>query len=137
MKKLFGLLSIVVLRCLPFQTQAAASHGIDYSWTASTSAASCTSANNCSSSGYNLYQGPASGQETSTPVNSALITGLSYSWVAPQTVLGTTVCAYVVYQQTITTARGNITVQSAPSNEVCVTFPPAPAVAGGASGTIY
>jgi hypothetical protein len=102
-------------------------HGINYSWTASASAAGCTSSSTpACAGGYNLFIGSASGQESTTPVNSALITGLAYSWTPTTSPLGTTVCAVVQFQETIST----LVLSSPNSTETCYTFPSAPAAPG-------
>ena len=97
----------------------ATSYSAALSWTASTSAASCTSP--CTF-GYNVYRGTTSGGENlTTPLNSSVVTGTTYSDTT--VALGNTY--YYVVQAVETT--GGLTLTSASSNEASVTFPAAPA----------
>jgi fibronectin type 3 domain-containing protein len=68
-------------------------------------------------SGYNIYRGTASGQESKTKINSALVTGTTYT--------DTTVLAGITYFYEVTSvnAAGN---ESADSLEVSGTVPFAP-----------
>jgi hypothetical protein len=97
---------------------------VGLSWTASASAATCTSANNCSNFGYNVYEGTTSGGEGSTPVNSALVTGTSYSYPVTLTASAQTFYFVVEAVETITSIG---TVTSSNSNEASVSFPATPA----------
>jgi hypothetical protein len=77
-----------------------ASHDVILTWTASVTAGVL----------YDVYRGPTSGHETSTPQNSTPINGLIY--VDTNVVAGGSYCYYV----TAITSGG---IQSAPSNEAC------------------
>ena len=93
-------------------------------WTASSSAATCTSANNCSNFGYNVFEGTTSGGEGTTPVNASLVTGTTYSYAV--TLTSTAQTFYFVVQANETIASVG-TLVSANSNEASVSFPAIPA----------
>jgi hypothetical protein len=88
-------------------------------WAASPSAASCTSP--CTF-GYNAFRGTASGAESATPLNSTLISGLSY--IDPITLTSNPQSFYYVVQA-VETSQG-VTASSVNSNEVSDTFPGIP-----------
>jgi len=82
------------------------SHTIALSWTASTDAVQ----------GYNVYEGTAAGNESSTPVNgTTLITGTTYT----VTVAGPGVYSFVV--KSVENGADSVN-----SNEVIATVPPFP-----------
>ena len=97
---------------------------VTLTWTASSSAASCTSANNCSNFGYNVFEGATSGGEGTTPVNASLVTGTTYSYAV--TLTSTAQTFYFVVQANETIASVG-TLVSANSNEASVSFPATPA----------
>jgi|SRR5208283_1206991 len=90
-------------------------------WVASTSAASCTAP--LCTFGYNVFRGTAAGAESSTPLNSAPLTVLTYS---DAVTLTSSVQSYFYYVEAVETASG-IASPSVPSNEVSATFPGVPA----------
>ncbi len=95
-------------------------HGTTLSWTASTSATACSSP--CTF-GYNVYRGTAAGTEGAAPINAAPITGTTY--FDPVTLTSSTQTFFYTVEAVETV--GGVTVNSAPSNEVSVTFPGTPA----------
>jgi hypothetical protein len=99
---------------------------VSLSWTASTSAAGCTSTATpaCSNFGYNVLVGTTSGGESVTPANSSLITGTTYSY--PVTLTGSAQTFYFVVQASETVV-GLGTLTSANSNEASASFPGTPA----------
>ena len=98
-------------------------HQVVLSWTASSSFP-CTGATPpCTSSGYNAFRGTVSGAESTTPLNSTLISGTTYT--DSTVVLGSAPIEYFYVVQAVETA-GGITVSSANSNEVNATFPGVP-----------
>jgi hypothetical protein len=111
-----------------------ASFTVGLSWTASTSAASCTSTATpaCSNFGYNVFVGTTSGGEGTTPVNSALLTGTTYSY--PVTLTSSAQTFYFVVQA-VGTYAGIGAINSANSNEASAAFPPAPAPATALTAT--
>ena len=98
---------------------------VGLNWTASTSAAGCTSTSTpaCSNFGYNVFVGTTSGAEGTTPVNSSLITGTTYSYAV--TLTGTAQTFFFVVQAAETVA-GLGTLSSANSNEASASFPAIP-----------
>jgi hypothetical protein len=94
-------------------------------WAASSSAAGCTSSATpaCSNFGYNVFEGTASGGEGTTPINSAPVTALTYSYPVSLTSTATT---YYFVVQAVETLAGIGTANSVNSNEVSVAFPAAP-----------
>jgi hypothetical protein len=111
-------------------------HGVTLNWTVSTSA-SCLTATppTCASFGYNVFEGSGPGLESTTPLNSSLVTTLTFADNGPtmNAYLGQTRC-YVV--QAVEVASG-LTLNSANSNEVCFSFPQAPAGPGSLNGSIH
>lgn len=95
------------------------SHSVALSWTASASAAACTSP--CTF-GYLVFRGTTSGGEN-TQLNSTPITGTSY--VDSTVTLGTSPVTYFYYVESQETVSG-VTVASGPSNEASATFPGIP-----------
>lgn len=128
--KLLFLLGALLL--FPLFSSAQTPHGVTLSWVASTSASTCTSP--CTS-GYNVFEGPATGQESATPINATLLTVLGYADNGPtlNAYLGTTRCYTVGFTETV----GGLTLQSGPSNEACFSFPSAPAAPSGLSITAH
>jgi hypothetical protein len=111
----------------------AAQNGLNYTWNASTSAATClATATPACVGGYNIYIGTAPGAESTIPANTALLTTTAYSYSAAN-LLGTTVCAVVRFQETI----GALVLTSPNSNEVCFSFPNAPAAPTGLADAAY
>jgi CRISPR/Cas system endoribonuclease Cas6 (RAMP superfamily) len=109
----------------------AENHGVTLTWTASTSAATCTSP--CVGK-YLLFEGPSPGAEVMTaPL--ATVSALTYTddGVAMNTYLGTTRC-YVVQFQTTT---GAVVLNSASSGEACATWPSTPSTVTGVVVTIH
>jgi len=107
----------------------AAAHCTVLTWTASTSAATCTSP--CTF-GYNVYRSTSSGTETSgTPLNATPITGTTYT--DPIT-LGSSPVTYYYVVEAVETSSG-ITASSGPSNEFSASFPGTPAAPSGLAGT--
>src|SRR5690349_10557811 len=120
-----------VLLLLLTSTPLFANHGVTLTWTASTSQASCVSP--CTYT-YLIYEGPASGQEsTSTLISTS---GLTATDDGPtiDAYSGTTRCYIVKFQESL---NGTVTT-SGPSNEACFSFPQA-ALTGptGLAGTIH
>lgn len=107
--KRFGLviISLVFLSSTIFATTP---HHADLSWNASVSSGV---------TGYNVYRGSIAGGESGTPVNSALITGTTFSDTG---VLATQTYFYVV-KAFCPTCSPNL---SGPSNEVSATVPADP-----------
>lgn len=99
---------------------------VGLSWTASTSAAGCTPTSTpaCSNFGYNLFVGTTSGGEGTTPVNSSLITGTTYSYAVTLTSNAQT---FFFVVQAAETVAGLGTLSSANSNEASAAFPGIPA----------
>jgi fibronectin type 3 domain-containing protein len=81
-----------------------ATHDVILTWSASPGAA-----------GYDIYRGSSSGGESSTPLNSAPVTGPSYT--------DTTVQAGQTYYYKITAVAANGSTQSGSSSEASVTVP--------------
>jgi hypothetical protein len=108
------------------QTQ---NHGVTVTWVAS--ACSAAAPGTCSSFGYNVFEGPASGQESTAPFNASLISGLTFTdnGATMNAYLGTTRC-YVIQAQEITSG---LTLSSANSPEVCFSFPNQPSAPGTAA----
>lgn len=107
-----------------------ATHGANLSWTASTSASTClsTSTPACTLT-YNVFVGSTSGGESATAFNTAPITGTTYDFAITPT--GSIQNFYFVVQAVETI--GTVTLTSANSNEVSVSFPALPAAASGLS----
>jgi len=105
-------------------------HGVTLSWTATTT--TCTSP--CVG-GYNVFEGPSTGQESTTPLNSSLVTGTSYTddGSTMNSFLGTTRCYVLQYQETI----NSLVLTSVNSNEICFSFPSQPAPPTSVSGTLH
>jgi hypothetical protein len=82
------------------------SHDVILSWTASPTSAI---------TGYNVYRGTTSGEESSTPLDSTLISGTTYT--------DESVTAGVTYYYLVTAVASNGTTQSAASNEISATVP--------------
>lgn len=80
-------------------------HSVDISWTASVDTVD----------GYNVYRGTASGSETTTPLNSALVTGTTYT--------DTTVIPGE-YFYVVTSSKSGV--ESVHSNEISARILPAP-----------
>jgi hypothetical protein len=132
MKNLMLVIFAVLLAAAaaPAQTQ---NHGVTLTWGAS--ACSAVAPATCSSFGYNVFEGPGPGQESTTPLNTALISGLTFSDNGPtlNAYLGTTRC-YVIQAQEVTSG---LTLSSANSNELCFSFPAPPAAPGTVTGAIH
>lgn len=113
---------------------AAENHGALVQWTASPSA-SCLTATppTCTAFGYQVFEGPAPGQESTTPL--ASVSGTSYDDSGPtmNAYLGTTRCWTV---QAVKTA-GGLVLNSASSGETCYTFPTAPDSPGMPTVTLH
>jgi hypothetical protein len=108
-------------------------HGVTIAWGASSCSAAAPAT--CSSFGYNVFEGPGPGQESTTPLNSSLISGLTFSdnGQSMNAYLGTTRCYVVQAQEVIS----GLTLSSASSSEVCFSFPTPPAAPGAPSGEIH
>lgn len=94
-------------------------HGITLTWNASPSAAGCTGT--CTGS-YLVFEGPASGQESTTPLATVTATTDTDNGPTMNAYLGTTRCYVVAFQEVI----GGLTLTSANSNEACFSFPQTP-----------
>lgn len=110
------------------QAQTTPAHKTILTWTASPSAAACTT--NCTIA-YNIYRGTTPGGESATPINPAPITALTYS--DPVT-LGSAPQTFYYFVETVETA-GGVVVNSTQSSEVSATFPAVPAPPTGLSVT--
>ncbi len=101
---------------------AATFHTVTLTWVASTTAAICLPTNTppCTNFGYNVLAGSAAGQESSTPLNSSLISALTFTDTTLAVSTTTTSRFYVVEAQDTLGSAVNL---SGPSNEVSVTFP--------------
>lgn len=117
--------------CLPLAAHAE-NHGATLAWTASLSAAACTGT--CSVVGYDVLEGPAAGQESSTPLNAAPLSVLTYTddGATLNAYLGTTRCWQIRYTEVI----GGLSL-SAVSNETCFSFPAAPSAPGAPTVTVH
>lgn len=106
------------------------SHCVSLSWTASTSA-SCLSAttNPCSSFGYNVFRGTATGAESAIALNTAPITGTTFT--DPITLTSNPQTFFYTVQAVETS--GGISVSSSPSNEASANFPGIPTSPSGAT----
>lgn len=102
--------------------QTGSGHGVTLSWVASSSAAGCTTP--CQF-GYNVFRGTAAGAESSTPINSTLLTALTY--FDPVT-LTSAVQTFFYYVEAVEISSG-VTANSTPSNEVSASFPGIPSPA--------
>jgi hypothetical protein len=112
----------------------ATSHSTLLTWTASTSAAACSStATPPCTFGYNVFRGTAAGGESTTPLNAAPITGTSYT--DPVTLASSPATYY--YTVTAVETVNSISVSSAYSNEASISYPgvPAPPTGCNASGS--
>ena len=122
MKKLF--LTLVFALLTPVLV-AAQNHGVNLTWTADTSAATClsTSIPACVGS-YLIFEGSAPGQESSTPLATVPQSTLIYvdNGTTMNAYLGTTRCYTMQFQEVV----GTITVTSLSSSESCATFPSVP-----------
>lgn len=116
--KIVLFLAIALLLAVPTYAQGA--HSVTLSWTASSSAASCTSP--CTF-GYIVFRGTTSGGEN-LQLNPTPVTGLTY--VDSTVTLSSTPTTYYYYIEAVETTSG-VTVNSVPSNEVSATFPGIPA----------
>lgn len=96
-------------------------HSVNLSWTASTSAAGCTSP--CVF-GYNVFRGTAAAGESATPLNATPVTATTFSDVS--ITIGSSPVTYYYVVQAVETV-GTIVASSANSNEVSQTFPGQPA----------
>jgi len=96
------------------------SHSATLSWTASTSASSCVAP--CAF-GYNVFRGTATGTESATPINSTVISGLTYT--DPITLTPNPQSFFYTVEAVETS--GGVVASSVPSNEVSATFPGVPA----------
>jgi fibronectin type 3 domain-containing protein len=81
-------------------------HDVILTWTASTSSWVA---------GYNVYRGTASGAESTTPVNSTIVTGTTY--------VDTAVTAGTKYYYVVTAVAANGAIESGNSNEASATVP--------------
>ncbi len=102
----FGVcLAAIAILVSPQVAQGATGHGVDLTWTASTSVVTGL--------GYNVYRGTVAGAESATPVNTTLITSTAWSDanVTPNT----------TYYYVVKACVG--TVCSGPSNEAAATVP--------------
>lgn len=108
-------------------------HGTTLTWGASS--CSAVAPQTCSSFGYNVFEGSAPGKEGSTPINSSLVSGLSFTDDGPtmNSYLGTTRC-YVVQAQEVVSG---LTLSSANSPEACISFPAPPAAPATPAATIH
>lgn len=95
----------------------AQNHGVNLSWTASTSQAGCVSP--CTFM-YLVYEGPSAGQEGTNPIVSTLTTSAQDSGNTLNAFSGTTRCYYVKYRQ----VSGGVVTDSPNSNEDCAIIPP-------------
>jgi hypothetical protein len=127
-----GILALLITFSLIYPPQEglraqASGHSVGLSWTASTSAAGCTSP--CTF-GYNVFRGTTSGGESTTPLNATPITGTTYT--DSTITLGSSAVTYYYVVQAEETV-GTVVATAANSNEVSATFPgvPAPATALG------
>lgn len=100
---------------------ASSGHAVTLTWTASSSATGCTSP--CTF-GYNILRGTTAGGESATPLNSSPVIGLTFT--DSTVTLGSNPISYFYVVQAVETSSG-VTVNSASSNEVSVTFPGLPA----------
>jgi len=131
-----------MLKSLPFTlgvlflaiAAAAANHGALLQWTASPSA-SCLTATppTCTAFSYQVFEGPAPGQESTTPL--ATVSGTSYDDSGPtmNAYLGTMRCWTVQAVQT----TGGLVLNSSSSGETCATFPAAPQTPGVPTITLH
>lgn len=108
-------------------------HSVTLTWTASTSAAACSStATPPCTFGYNVFRGTAAGAESSTPVNSAPVTGLTF--VDPVTLTNSPQTFF--YTVGAVETVGTVTAASLTnSGEVSASFPGAPAPPTGVVAT--
>lgn len=99
---------------------------VGLSWTASTSAAGCTSTATpaCSNFGYNVFVGTTSGGESATPFNTSVVTGTTFSYSVTLTNSAQTFFFVVGSTETIV-GLGTI-VSSSNSNEASASFPGLP-----------
>jgi hypothetical protein len=113
--------------------QVGSGHTVTLTWGASTSAATClsTSTPPCTFS-YSVFRGTASGAESAIALNTAPITGTSYT--DSTVTLGSSPITYFYVVEAIETV-GGVTVASAPSNEAAATFPGIPASPPGVVAT--
>jgi hypothetical protein len=100
------------------------SHQVTLTWTASTSAAGCTSP--CTF-GYIVFRGTASGSEN-TQLNAVPATATTF--VDSTVTLGSSPITYFYYVEAVETV-GGVTVASGPSSEASATFPGIPAAPAG------
>jgi hypothetical protein len=100
--------------------QSGSGHSVTLTFTASTSAGSCTAS--CSF-GYNVFRGTAAGAESTTPLNSSPITTTTFT--DSTITLGSSPVTYFYIVEAVETASG-VTVASSPSNEASATFPGIP-----------
>jgi hypothetical protein len=100
--------------------QSGSGHSVTLTFTASTSASSCTAP--CSF-GYNVFRGTAAGAESTTPLNSSPITSTTFT--DSTITLGSSPVTYFYIVEAVETASG-VTVASSPSNEASATFPGIP-----------
>lgn len=109
--------------------QSGSGHSVTLTFTASTSAGSCTAP--CSF-GYNVFRGTAAGAESTTPLNASPITSTTYT--DSTITLGSSPITYFYIVEAVETASG-VTVASSPSNEASATFPGIPAAPTNAVAT--
>lgn len=113
---------------VPYNGAVGGNHSVTLTWTASASASSCTATGNppCTF-GYNVYRGTVAGQESVTPINASLITGLTFV-DSSITLQASPVTYYYVVQavETVAETTGSIVSPSANSNEVSAPFPGIP-----------
>jgi lysophospholipase L1-like esterase len=124
MHSLFLALIVILAHGISYAQSVKASttaNSVALSWTASTSAASCST--RCTF-GYNIFRGTTSGAESTTPLNSSPITSTSYMDTA--VTLGSSPVTYYYKVQSVETISG-VTVRSSFSNEASATFPALPA----------
>lgn len=100
--------------------QSGSGHSVALAWAASTSAASCSTP--CVF-GYNVFRGTATGGESPTPLNSAPLTGTTFTDTT--VTLGSAPITYFYTVVAVETVSG-VTVASGPSNEASATFPGIP-----------
>jgi|ERR1700734_54931 len=116
MKKIFVFVAMLLSACASAQMKAkvtsntSTSHQVVLSWTTPVQPSGIVI------SGYNIFKGTVSGQESPTPVNTSLITGLTFTDTTVTT--GTT---YFYTSQTVCNTCSPTA--SGPSNEVQASIP--------------
>lgn len=134
MKKILIVLFAMALLCGGLTMAQALNHGLTLTWTASTSAATCLSTSTPACTGsYLIFEGPASGQESTTPLTT--VSGLTYTdnGATMNAYLGSTRCYQVAFQEAV----GTLTLVSANSNEACFSFPTIPSAPGAPTVTAH